>query len=470
MFASSIASWATRAKSLILIWSSPRASRWALMIIRRYLLTETPGIATGYWKAMKRPACERSSGAASVMSSPLKVIEPSVTSKAGWPMITLARVDLPEPLGPISACTFPFSTSRSSPLRIFLSSTSTCRFRISSSAISLRFWGFLKFLSSAADGGDALLCAVVGELDQLGQGGPGQRLGDAALDSHPEQLRRTGLVAVGLVRTEDFPFGRVVEALHRRDLSFQCLDHRVHRDLLGGLRQAVAAVGAAGGGDEAGLAQFRYQVLQVGERQVLRFGDGAQRGRLRAGLAAQLDHQANSVLGFGREQHRLQILLKRSVMRLRAKRALLWLDQAAADRVADELDPVAHPELAHRVGAVILDRLLGEVEDLGDLLGRVRLGDKLDDLLLARGQLLFAAGAALEHVLDQRPLRLGGEERLAPLDRPDRRQEIGVCLCLQHVAGGAGFQRLEQVALVVVHREDQDRDLRCLLLDLPRRL
>ncbi len=73
------------------------------MIIRRYLLTETPGIATGYWKAMKRPACERTSGSASVMSSPLKTIEPSVTSSAGWPMIALASVDLPEPLGPISA-------------------------------------------------------------------------------------------------------------------------------------------------------------------------------------------------------------------------------------------------------------------------------------------------------------------------------------------------------------------------------
>ena len=44
------------------------------------------------------------------------------------------------------------------------------------------------------------------------------------------------------------------------------------------------------------------------------------------------------------------------------------LDQAAADRVADQLDPVAHAELAHRVGAVVLDRLLGEVEELGDLL------------------------------------------------------------------------------------------------------
>src|SRR3954454_339454 len=91
--------------------------------------------------------------------------------------------------------------------------------------------------------------------------------------------------------------------------------------------------------------------------------------------------------------------------------AVSGLDQAAADRVADQLDAVAHAELAHRVGAVVLDRLLGEVEDLGDLFGRVRLDDELADLLLARGQLLFTAPAALEPVLDQRPLRLGGEER-----------------------------------------------------------
>ena len=109
------------------------------MIIRRYLLTETPGIATGYWKAMKRPARERSSGSASVTSSPLKVIVPSVTSSDGWPMIALARVDLPEPFGPISAWTLPFSTSRSRPRRISLSSALTCRLRISSSANSSPF-------------------------------------------------------------------------------------------------------------------------------------------------------------------------------------------------------------------------------------------------------------------------------------------------------------------------------------------
>ena len=73
------------------------------MTIRRYFVTVTPGIATGYWKAMNRPSRARSSGSASVMSSPSKRICPSVTSRFGWPMIALASVDLPEPLGPISA-------------------------------------------------------------------------------------------------------------------------------------------------------------------------------------------------------------------------------------------------------------------------------------------------------------------------------------------------------------------------------
>src|SRR5512139_2123874 len=46
-------------------------------------------------------------------------------------MITLARVDLPEPFGPISAWVSPCRTTRSMPFRISLSSTFACRPRIS---------------------------------------------------------------------------------------------------------------------------------------------------------------------------------------------------------------------------------------------------------------------------------------------------------------------------------------------------
>ncbi len=81
------------------IGSSPWASRCAFSTVRRYLVTVTPGTATGYWKAMNRPIRARSSGSASVMSSPLNMIWPSVTSSPGWPMIALASVDLPGAVG-----------------------------------------------------------------------------------------------------------------------------------------------------------------------------------------------------------------------------------------------------------------------------------------------------------------------------------------------------------------------------------
>src|SRR5215212_6809438 len=62
------------------------------------------------------------------------------------------------------------------------------------------------------------------------------------------------------------------------------------------------------------------------------------------------------------------------------------LDEPAPDRVARELDAVAHPELLEDVRAVAFDGLLGDVQQLADLLVRVRLGDELDDLLLARSE------------------------------------------------------------------------------------
>src|SRR3954447_6674028 len=245
MLASAIASWAVLAKSLILICSSPRASRWALMIIRRYLLTETPGIATGYWKAMKRPAWARSSGAASVMSSPLKWIEPSVTSRPGWPMITLARVDLPEPLGPISAWISFERTSRSRPLRISLSSAATCRLRMDSSAIVDLLQG-------------NKWCGARRERDQLGERRALHGLDHAALDARPEQLCGAALAVVGLVRAQDAlaRLAAVVdEAGHRCNDPLQCEHGLVHRDLLGRAREAVAAACTALAVDQLGLLQ-----------------------------------------------------------------------------------------------------------------------------------------------------------------------------------------------------------------------
>src|SRR5215211_5754271 len=111
-------------------------------------------------------------------------------------MIVLARVDLPDPFGPIRAWISPFETSRSSPLRISLPSALTCRFVISRSAIFLRCLGFqgngLCGLSS-----ERLSCRVlIRELHQFRKRGPGERLGDPTVNPGPQKLGRTGAVAV----------------------------------------------------------------------------------------------------------------------------------------------------------------------------------------------------------------------------------------------------------------------------------
>src|SRR5688500_5521520 len=132
---------------------------------------------------MNRPARARSSGSASVISSPLKRIWPSLTSRPGWPMIALASVDLPDPFGPIIAWISPERTWRSTPLRICLSPAATCRFLISSSAMDLHLSHYV----------------WCGELDELGQGRALQGLDDAHLHACPEKLGGA-VLAVGVVR------------------------------------------------------------------------------------------------------------------------------------------------------------------------------------------------------------------------------------------------------------------------------
>lgn len=66
-------------------FSSPpfAALRWALIAVRRKLVTVTPGMACGYWNARKRPRCARSSAPSSETSCPSRRIWPSVISYAG---------------------------------------------------------------------------------------------------------------------------------------------------------------------------------------------------------------------------------------------------------------------------------------------------------------------------------------------------------------------------------------------------
>src|SRR3954469_6080132 len=273
----SMACWSLVRNSLTLIGSSLRL---VLIAIRRKLAIETPGMATGYWKARNRPRWARSSGSAPVMSSPLKAIEPSVTSYSGWPMIVEASVDFPEPLGPMSACSSPLLTLRSTPLRISRSSTRTWRLRISRSANGGHlFW------------------------NEFGERGVLQRAHDREAHAGPQELGRAAVPGLGFARADDLAVGVGGDALDRGDGTLERLDVLGHRDLVGGAGEQVAAAGAAPALHQLRLAQAGDEVLEVGERQPVGLGDLGQRHRTRVRAARQLDEDADAVLGFGGEHH-----------------------------------------------------------------------------------------------------------------------------------------------------------------------
>src|SRR6266568_5247029 len=114
--------------------SLPSYPRFAFRAVRRKLVIEMPGTTTGYWKARKMPSRARSSGSNPSRFLPLKSTSPLSMEYPGWPIRAYERVDLPEPFGPITACTSPLLMERVTPLRIGLPSTLACRSRISKSA------------------------------------------------------------------------------------------------------------------------------------------------------------------------------------------------------------------------------------------------------------------------------------------------------------------------------------------------
>src|SRR5947207_10385390 len=96
-----------------------------------------PRISTGYWNARNTPSRARSSGSSSNRSLPAYCTDPPRTSYAGWPASTCASVLLPEPFGPMIACTSPSRSVRSTPLRISLPATATRSPLTSSNAFPL---------------------------------------------------------------------------------------------------------------------------------------------------------------------------------------------------------------------------------------------------------------------------------------------------------------------------------------------
>src|ERR1700719_2808071 len=80
------------------------------------------------------PSRARSSGSSPSRFLPLNSTSPPSIEYPGWPIRAYESVDLPDPFGPITACTSPLLMARVTPLRISLPSTLARRSRISKSA------------------------------------------------------------------------------------------------------------------------------------------------------------------------------------------------------------------------------------------------------------------------------------------------------------------------------------------------
>src|SRR5712692_10455433 len=199
--------------------SLPSYPRLALSAVRRKLVIEIPGTTTGYWNARNMPSRARSSGSSSRTFLPLNLTVPPSTVKPGWPIRVWERVDLPEPLGPMTACTSPLLMVSVKPLRISLPSTLARRSRISKSANSLL--ALLDFI-----------CAVGGRLAH--PRGPGHRRPQQPLVHllfvHAVQAGAGGNVLDGAVAVAD------------REPAPSQLDHLGHVAVLSGkLRQLADA-------------------------------------------------------------------------------------------------------------------------------------------------------------------------------------------------------------------------------------
>src|SRR6185437_11104651 len=111
-------------------------------------------------------------------------------------------------------------------------------------------------------------------------------------------------------------------------------------------------------------------------------------GRAPAGLGKPLTHEARRARLAARAGLHDAALRRAATRRYEPSTMSVAsrLDQSAPDRVAGELDAVAHAELVEDVLSVALDRLDADHELARDLLRGVRLRDQLQDLQLARRQ------------------------------------------------------------------------------------
>lgn len=146
------------------------------------------------------------------------------------------------------------------------------------------------------------------------------------------------------------------------------------------------------------------------------------------------------------------------------------MQPALMKRIAQELDPLAQAELAHRVGLVHLYGFRGDVQLPGDLLVAVSLRDPAQDFHFAVGDGGKASDGSLAFLRGKRGREVMREGWIDVLltarSRPDSPEQIRVRALFQHIRRRPSTEQLLQKRLVCVSSQNYDGEIRSKLFQL----
>ena len=125
--------------------SSPRYLRCSFTAVRMKLTMLTPGISTGLLETEEEPFVRTVFGREGQQVLAVELDRTASHLIAGFPVSTAESVLLPEPLGPIMACTSPGFTTRSMPFNISLPLILACKSVIFNIDIWFYFFSVLLF-------------------------------------------------------------------------------------------------------------------------------------------------------------------------------------------------------------------------------------------------------------------------------------------------------------------------------------
>ncbi len=147
-----------------------------------------------------------------------------------------------------------------------------------------------------------------------------------------------------------------------------------------------------------------------------------------------------------------------------------WAQLRDVNGDAHQVHGRACAQLLLELGAVVGDRLVGDVEKVGDLRHRASRRQKAQDFEFAGAQIRNRVRARISAQKGDAPRHLGVQIAAAVRNRLDRIGKQRRIVILRDIAFGAGLDRARGDGWIVVHAEDDEPRLRLTLEDAAQKL